>query len=49
MTRPAAPQTPECPALLTKWVEDMASHIKGLDKRHLITVGAEGGFVWGIC
>lgn len=39
----AYPRSPDCNAeLLTNWAADIASHIKSVDKNHLVSVGDEG-------
>ena len=44
---PAPMQSPDCPAVMTAWVREMAAHLKSLDNKHLVTVGSEGGCTAG--
>ncbi|TFK20953.1 CEL4b mannanase [Coprinopsis marcescibilis] len=37
------PQNPKCsPTVITSWVKEMSSHIKSIDRNHLVAVGDEG-------
>ena len=39
------PRSTECtPHLITKWIDEMSTFIKTLDRHHLVTWGGEGGY-----
>lgn len=39
------PRSENCtPEVLTKWIDEMSTYVKSLDKNHLVTWGGEGGY-----
>jgi MoxR-like ATPase len=41
---PNAQDKEGCPEIVTAWINEMSAHIKGIDSKHLVTVGEEGFF-----